>query len=408
MCHMSKAHSFKDDFTAAFEGNVNETIERNVSKLAEKFGFDEDEAIKYLNKILIFYSGSPNQQVMASMTSEETNDTAESFNAGNVAISNPIQIQTMNDATGTEDTNGPADQEQYDEWTSQRTSNVTVMDNTMIEEVQPTQNHSNPPAEESEQPSNELLQEIPLYTGSDTAKNGYKEEGIICDELNEDKNMKESLQPITGAHYDSCKRVSGNSKTDVASENGVLKTQIKKIFVKRFQQVDRGWINGLVNDIPSLHTIQEILCKCFEYPLKEDGRYVDKSVPLKKFTLDNYTQDELDLFIEVLNENKRKIVERAFLGYKESTQPNCLIASEYDKKKRNKIVAFKMNDIIDYLVTLDFKIAPRKTSVILGHDSVCQMKRKGGDGGKKASNHVQFMITVSKLYDNVPNCQHNL
>ena len=39
MCHMSKAHSFKDDFTAAFEGNVNETIERNVSKLTEKFGF---------------------------------------------------------------------------------------------------------------------------------------------------------------------------------------------------------------------------------------------------------------------------------------------------------------------------------------------------------------------------------
>lgn len=119
-CHMSKAHSFKDDFTAALEGNVKKEIKRNVSKLAEKFGFDEDEAIKYLNKKLIFYSGNPNQQVMASMTSEETNDTAaDSFNAGNVAISNPIKIQTMNDATGTEDTNGPADQEQYDEWYAQ-------------------------------------------------------------------------------------------------------------------------------------------------------------------------------------------------------------------------------------------------------------------------------------------------
>lgn len=127
MCHMSNAHSFKDDFTAAFEGNVKKEIKRNVSKLAEKFGFDEDLAIKYLNKKLIFYSGNPNQQVMASMTSEETNDTAaDSFNAGNVAISNPIQIQTMNDATGTEDTNGPADQEQYDELISQSTNNDYV------------------------------------------------------------------------------------------------------------------------------------------------------------------------------------------------------------------------------------------------------------------------------------------
>ena len=125
-CHMSKAHSFKDDFTAALEGNVKKEIKRNVSKLAEKFGFDEDLAITYLNEILIFYSGSPNQQVMASMTSEETNDTADSFDAGNVAISNPIQNQTMNETTGTEDTNGPADQEQYDEWTSQSTSNDYV------------------------------------------------------------------------------------------------------------------------------------------------------------------------------------------------------------------------------------------------------------------------------------------
>jgi len=258
------------------------------------------------------------------------------------------------------------------------------------------------------QPSNEIIYENPLYAGSDTAKNGYKEEGIICHELNEDKSMKESLKPITGAQYDLCKRISGNSKTDVASENGVLKAQIKKIKKKQFQQVDRGWTKNLVNDIPSLHPIEQILCNCFEYPLKEDGRYVDKSVPLKKLTLDNYTQDELELFIEVLNKNKRKIVERAFLGYKESTQPNCLIASEYDKKKRIKIVAFKMNDIIDYLVTLDFKIGPKKTSVILGDDSVFQMKRKGGDGGKKVSNHVQFMITVSKLYHNVLNCQHIL
>ena len=58
-CHLSQAHSFKDDFTAALEGNVKKEIKRNVSKLAEKFGFDEDLAIKYLNEIIEILFGRP-------------------------------------------------------------------------------------------------------------------------------------------------------------------------------------------------------------------------------------------------------------------------------------------------------------------------------------------------------------
>mgnify|MGYP004219985003 CR=1 FL=1 len=104
MCHMSMAHSFKDDFTAAFEGNVNETIERNVSKLAEKFGFDEDEAILFLGgekKLKVNYLG-PNAKTMASITNGETNDTADSFIAENVVTSNPNQM--INETSVAEDT----------------------------------------------------------------------------------------------------------------------------------------------------------------------------------------------------------------------------------------------------------------------------------------------------------------
>jgi gas vesicle protein len=102
---MSKAHSFKDDFTAALEGNVKKEIKRNVSKLAEKFGFDEDEAILFLGrgKLKVNYLG-PNAKTMASITNGETNDTPESFNAGNVVISNPIEIK-MNDCAETQQPN---------------------------------------------------------------------------------------------------------------------------------------------------------------------------------------------------------------------------------------------------------------------------------------------------------------
>ena len=123
-CHMSKAHSFKDDFTAALEGNVKKEIKRNVSKLAEKFGFDEDEAILFLGrgKLKVNYLG-PNAKTMASITNGETNDTTDSFIAGNVVTSNPNQM--INE-------NGPAD-----EWVTQG-ANGTHLNNDVMSQ---SQNH---------------------------------------------------------------------------------------------------------------------------------------------------------------------------------------------------------------------------------------------------------------------------
>ena len=59
----------------------------------------------------------------------------------------------------------------------------------------------------------------------------------------------------------------------------------------------------------------------------------------------------------------------------------------------------KIQDIIDYLETLDFKISKRKTVVTLGDDSILSIQRKGGDGGKKGSNQLQVKLIVSKLLD---------
>ena len=66
----------------------------------------------------------------------------------------------------------------------------------------------------------------------------------------------------------------------------------------------------------------------------------------------------------------------------------------------------KIQDIIDYLETLDFKISKRKTVVTLGDDSILSMQRKGGDGGKKGSNQLQVKLIVSKLLDKIQNLQY--
>tara|TARA_B110000261_G_C13020157_1_gene331807 strand:- start:16 stop:1110 length:1095 start_codon:yes stop_codon:yes gene_type:complete len=108
---------------ASLEGNIDGMIDGVVSGLATKYGFDKEEANKYLKNLIELKWGRSDNIKMADMTSEETNDITDSSNAGNVVGSNPVQIQMNNESTDTENTNGPADQEQNNVWTSQRTSN---------------------------------------------------------------------------------------------------------------------------------------------------------------------------------------------------------------------------------------------------------------------------------------------
>lgn len=65
------------------------------------------------------------------------------------------------------------------------------------------------------------------YTNSQTAKNGYKEEELICKDLN-NKLIKEAFTPMLGNNYNECNRITGNHKCDIKSDNNILRGQVKK------------------------------------------------------------------------------------------------------------------------------------------------------------------------------------
>ena len=56
---------------------------------------------------------------------------------------------------------------------------------------------------------------------------------------------------------------------------------------------------------------------------------------------------------------------------------------------------YKMNDVIKYLNTQNFKIRKSGTVIELGNSFTIQ--RKGGDSGRKSSNQLQFKIIISSL-----------
>ncbi len=230
---------------------------------------------------------------------------------------------------------------------------------------------------------------------------------MVCKDLHSG-SVKEAFYSILGNDYNGCNRFPGNSKCDIQSDNKILKGQVKKYKPGQFQQLDRHWVSELIKNIPELNGGSRILKDLFEYELLPNGTHVDKTKPIKKLCNSNYSQDILDNFLNLLNKIKKQILEYAFLGTNVKTQPEYLFGVEYKDKKRSKIVVFRIRDVISYLETLEFKISPRKTAILLGETSTFSLQRKGGDNGRKSSNQLQIKIILSNLIDKVSNVQYTL
>lgn len=243
------------------------------------------------------------------------------------------------------------------------------------------------------------------YTNSNTAKNGYKEEFLVCNDLNKNSDLRKSFFEFLGNNYDHFSRVDGNYKCDIQSNNKVINGQVKKYKKGQFQQLDRHWIDNLIKYIPELDEVSYILKNLCEYPLLPNKTHIDKSKSIKKLCLSNYSQIELDNFIDILNKHKKEILNYAFFGTNQKLKPEYLFGVEYKDNIRRKIILYKIKDIIIYLEKLQFRISKRKTVIKLGNDSILSLQRKGGDGGKKSSNQLQIKIIVSKLLNKVHNLE---
>jgi hypothetical protein len=243
---------------------------------------------------------------------------------------------------------------------------------------------------------------------SEIAINGYIEEAKVCQDLN-NPIIKGALSETLGNDYDECYRCRDGGKSDIKSKNNILKAQIKKCKKGQFQQLDRHNLNHVFEHIPTIKPASQILKDLFEYPLLPNETHVDKSLKLKKLNSLNYTPEELDNFFKILNNNVEHILKYAFLGQNEENQPDYVITVQCTKdNQRVAITAFKIQDAINYLKTLRFKVSPRKTVIYLGEDGIISLQRKGGDKEKKSSNNMQIKIKPCELIDKIPHSKHKL
>jgi len=229
---------------------------------------------------------------------------------------------------------------------------------------------------------------------SKTAKNGYKEEDLVVNDLNNNIEIQEKLSNFVGVTtLSKFHKKIGTTKTDIT--DGFLKIQVKKHKINQFGQIDRHYLDYFFEKIPELVSFKKLLAGICNLPVLENG-LCDKSKNIIKLTTDNYEEEELNQLIENLNKYKNKIINYAILGYDELCKPDLLLGVEYDKQKnRNKIIIYKMEDVINYLNTQTFKI--RKSGTVIELGTAFTFQRKGGDSAKKTANHIQFKLVFSNL-----------
>ena len=239
--------------------------------------------------------------------------------------------------------------------------------------------------------------------GSLTAKNGFKEEEYIKDQLNNNIILMLGFQKFLDINIDlnKCNAtiIKGNKKTDIRIGN--INIQHKKTKLKEFGQVDRHYVSYLIERIPELKECELMLRKLCEVPINEETGLCSEGSNVVKLDNINYSNDELNKLIKIIETNKEKIIKYAFLGYEEEYKPGILSISLFDENNkhcyRKKIIFWKMDDVIEYLVKCKDSVKIRDKKTVIEISKGLTFQRKGGDSGKKSANQFQIKFVPSGL-----------
>lgn len=227
------------------------------------------------------------------------------------------------------------------------------------------------------------------------AKNGFKEEEFMVNLLNSNMELLKGLSKFIGKKLEpNAHLIKGNHKSDLIVSN--ITIQHKKTKPKQFGQVDRHYVDDLINSIPKIKSCETILKNLCEKPIDPETNLCKKNSKIKKMDNTNYSKKELQQFIETIENNKKKLLDYAFRGKEKEYRPKLFSVTLFDKNnKRDKLIIWKLDDIIKHLMKYEVKIKDSKTTIEISNGLTFQ--RKGGDGGKKQANNFQFKFIPSTL-----------
>lgn len=243
-----------------------------------------------------------------------------------------------------------------------------------------------------------------VLRGSNTARNGFKNEKDIADKFNEwetDTEAKFWLE-IMSYNLEEIEYVKAvvihGFKTDV---NVQIKIKLKRAIdieniqvklvsnKKGFNQVDKRYLRNY-NELWNIPVDVYELLQHFtgELPPK-----IMDTRDNRRMFLDEFTREERNIILKFFEDNKVLIITDILRGRGEFSAEWVLVAQKVAQNSR--WVLKNINEVLQHYSEGPVEMSPRG-SINIGRIGV---QRKGGDGGRDTAKMLQFKVDPTELFD---------
>ncbi len=243
-----------------------------------------------------------------------------------------------------------------------------------------------------------------VLRGSQTAKNGFKNEKDIADKFNHWETdteaqkwlviMKYDLDDIeyvkavilSGYKADINVQVKIKLKSAIDTENIQIKLVSNK---KGFNQVDKRWLYKYREMWGMPDNVYEIL----QYFTGEKAPYITNTKDKRRMFLNEMEQEKQDVVIDWFSKNKTLILTDIIKGRGQFSAEWVLVAQKVTSDSR--WVLKNINEVLQHYAVGEVAVSKRG-SIALGQVLI---QRKGGDGGRDTAKMLQFKLDPTTLFD---------
>lgn len=243
-----------------------------------------------------------------------------------------------------------------------------------------------------------------VQKGSQTAKNGFRNEQEICDKFNHWQTDNETKQWLTIMQYDLNEieevtavvlhgykadinvQVQIKLKSAVDTENIQVKLVSNK---KGFNQVDKRWLAHY----REMWNIPEYIYKLLQHYTGELKPYKLGVRDSRRMFIDELTTQEQHLLLEWFSNNKTLILSDIIKGRGQFSAEWILVAQRLNNNARWILV--NINQALQHYSEGEVRVSPRG-SIYIGRVTA---QRKGGDNGRDTANMLQFKLDPTQLFE---------
>lgn len=240
--------------------------------------------------------------------------------------------------------------------------------------------------------------------GSQTAKNGFKNEKNIVQKFNNWQNdieaktwlilMEYKLAEIeyikaiviSGFKADVQVQITIKLKEAIDAEN----IQVKLVSnLKGFNQIDKRWINKYIE----MWNIPNNISNLFKEYTGEILPIIPNTKDKRRTFANEFSKENQDIILNWLNNNKSLIVSDILKGRGKFSAEWMLVAQK--TKNSARWILKPMNYCLNFFGNGNVVITNRGNFRI----GRITMQRKGGDGGRKTAQMLQFKINPAELFN---------